>query len=65
MRPTRGECGNDLAGSERQLGKPGKAPAWEAKSYGEVPVGPPTSRVAVGESQSLRVTWPLSTKGEG
>ena len=29
-----GECGNDLAGSDRQLGKPGKAPAWEGRAMG-------------------------------
>lgn len=45
--------------------KTGKSSCLGGKSYGEVPVGPPTSRVAVGESQSLRVTWPLSTKGGG
>lgn len=41
-RPAEGEeCGNDLARSKRQLGKPGKAPAWEGRATGWSQLGLP------------------------
>lgn len=43
MRPKPGQRGNDLAGSERQLGEPGKALAWEGRAAIPAPQPPPST----------------------